>query len=311
MRILVTGGAGFIGSHVAELAIERGHDVAVLDDLSSGKRANVPADSKFYQVDIRDAAATRQAFEEFKPEAVSHQAAQASVSVSMAQPKLDAEINVIGGLNVAEAAIEVGVEHLVFASTGGAIYGNIAQGAATESSPTDPQSPYAIHKFTYERLLAVLQGSGKLRSTVLRYANVYGPRQDPHGEAGVIAIFLNRMKVNQDIAVNGMRAEGDDGCIRDYVYVSDVAEANLRALEGRLDASLLNIGTSIPTTTAQLAKFLLELSPGSGTKIGSNVPRAGDVERSVLDGSLFREKIGDFVQLKEGLGETARWFHSA
>lgn len=310
MKILITGGAGFIGSHVADLALKRGHEVGVLDDLSSGRRENVPADAKFYRVDIRDAEATRAAFEDFKPDAVSHQAAQASVSVSMSQPKLDAEINVIGGLNVAEAAMAVGVQHLVFASTGGAIYGNIAEGAASESHATDPLSPYAIHKFTYERLLSVLKGAGRLQSTVLRYANVYGPRQDPHGEAGVIAIFLNRMKANQDIVVNGMREQGDDGCIRDYVYVSDVAEANLRAVEGNLGVDLLNIGTSVPTTTASLAQALLALSPGSKTQIGTNVPRAGDVERSVLDGSLFRRTISDFVSLDQGLAKTAAWFHA-
>src|SRR5690606_36560965 len=157
--------------------------------------------------------------------------------------------------------------------------------------------PYAIHKYTFEKLQRVFRDQGTLAPTVLRYANVFGPRQDPHGEAGVVAIFLNRLAANEPLTINGMREKGDDGCVRDYVYVSDVAEAKLMALEGRLDVELLNVGTGVPTDTATLARELLALSPGSTSTIGTNVPRAGDVDRSVLDGGLFREKVGEFKSL--------------
>lgn len=309
MKLLVTGGAGFIGSHIVELALSRGWEVAALDNLSSGKRENLPSGVRLYEVDIRDRQATTKAFQDFQPSAVSHQAAQASVSVSMKDPALDAEVNVVGGIIVAEAARDVGANNFVFASTGGAIYGNIAQGAANESYPPDPMSPYAIHKYTFEKLLRVYRDQGALSPTVLRYANVFGPRQDPHGEAGVVAIFLNRLAANQWLAINGKQTKGDDGCVRDYVYVSDVAEANLRALEGKLDVPLLNVGTGVATDTAKLARELLALSPGSTSTIGPNDPRAGDVERSVLDGSLFREKVGEFKSLEDGLQLTAAWYH--
>lgn len=309
MKLLVTGGAGFIGSHIIELALARGWEVAALDNLSSGKRSNLPTGTKLYEVDIRDKAATLSAFQDFQPSAVSHQAAQASVSVSMRDLALDAEVNVLGGIHVAEAAYRVGAQNFVFASTGGAIYGNIKEGAASESHTPDPLSPYAIHKHTFEKLLEVYRTQRLLTPTILRYANVFGPRQDPHGEAGVVAIFLNRAAAGQELAVNGMRKKGDDGCVRDYVYVSDVAEANLRALEGRLDATLLNIGTGVPTDTATLARELLALSPGSLSSIVASEPRTGDVERSVLNGNLYREKVGEFKSLECGLQLTAAWYH--
>lgn len=309
MKIMVTGGAGFIGSHIIELALSQGHEVAALDDLSSGKVENMPPGVQLYQVDIRDAAATRKAFQDFRPEAVSHQAAQASVSVSMKDPALDAQINVVGGLNVADAAAQCGTSRFVFASTGGAIYGNIASGQAKEDAPKVPISPYAINKLAFEMLLDVYRSAGKLSPTILRYANVYGPRQDPHGEAGVVAIFLNRAKEHQELRVNAMREPGDDGCVRDYVYVGDVARANLDALMGKWSQPLSNIGTGLPTSTKHLAEELLRRSPGSRSQLTYGPPRDGDIERSVLDGSIFRENAGNFVDLADGLDSTARWYH--
>lgn len=310
MRILVTGGAGFIGSHIVQQALLRGHEVAALDDLSSGKRENLPPGVRLYEVDIRDAKATHQAFLDFRPDAVSHQAAQASVSVSMKQPALDAAINVVGGLHVAEACVAIGTKTLVFASTGGAIYGNIAQDTAREDAPKNPISPYAIDKLAFEMLLGVYGSAGTLDPCILRYANVYGPRQDPHGEAGVVAIFLNRLKENLPLQVNAMRSLGDDGCIRDYVYVGDVARANLLALEGKLRNRLMNIGTGVPTSTRTLAEELLRRSPKSGSSITFGPQREGDIERSLLDGRLFREEVGDFEELATGLDATAEWYHS-
>ena len=194
MRLLITGGAGFIGSNLADKALEAGWQVAVLDDLSSGRRKNVPAAAEFFQVDIQDAAAVEKAFASFKPTAVSHQAAQVSVAISVREPQRDASINIIGSINVMQSCVNHKVGHLVFASTGGAIYGEVPDGTrASVSTVPLPLSPYACSKFAVEKYLDCFRHEHKLNLTVLRYANVYGPRQDPHGEAGVVAIFCNRI----------------------------------------------------------------------------------------------------------------------
>lgn len=309
MRILVTGGAGFIGSHIAESALDQGHEVAILDDLSSGKRKNIPTGAHFYEIDVRDAEATRRAFEDFRPTAVSHQAAQASVVVSMREPALDAAINILGGLHVLDAACSSGVERFVFASTGGAIYGEVATGAATEGSPCFPISPYAIHKHTFEQLLDVYSREGKIQSTTLRYANVFGPRQDPHGEAGVVAIFFRKAFSKIPLQVFAQSQSGDAGCIRDYVFVSDVVRANLRALTGQLQHRLMNIGTGVPTSTQALAESIVRHT-SSSSPIQFGPPRVGDLERSVLDPSRFQAEFGDPVTLEEGLRQSAVWFRA-
>jgi UDP-glucose 4-epimerase len=311
MRILVTGGAGFIGSHIVDSSLAAGHEVAVLDDLSSGKRENVAQGAKLFVADLRDRDATRKVLADFKPNVVSHQAAQASVSISVKNPVLDAAVNVIGGLHLADACVEHGVERLVFASTGGAIYGEVQEGTrADEQHSKTPISPYAIHKLAYEQLLGVYQSQHSLQTTVLRYANVYGPRQDPHGEAGVVAIFFNRALAGQSVQVNARRTQGDPGCVRDYVYVSDVARANLLAIEGRLPAAVMNCGTGIPTSTEELCKLILSLS-GSSSSYQHGPVRAGDLERSVLDPSLFERLLGTPVSLAEGLAQTAAWYRRA
>ncbi len=308
MKILVTGGAGFIGSHVVETALAEGHEVAALDDLSSGKPENLPASVRLYRVDVRNREETRAAFSDFRPDVVSHQAAQASVTVSMRDPGLDAAINVQGGLIVADACIEFGVQRIVFASTGGAIYGEVAEGTrADESHPNAPISPYAIHKLAYEQLLDVYRRQHGLDTVTLRYANVYGPRQDPHGEAGVVAIFFDRALAGQQLRVNARKTEGDPGCVRDYVYVADVARANLAAIEGRLDVSRLNCATGIETTTEDLARTIVDLAH-SPSAIGHGPPRIGDLERSVLDPGWFEAKIGPTAGLREGLSRTADWY---
>lgn len=303
----MTGGAGFIGSHVVDLALVRGHELAVLDDLSSGRKEHIPLGVAFFHCDVRDQAATLRAFSSFRPDAVAHLAAQASVSVSMASPVLDATINVIGGLHVAEAARAVGCKTFVFASTGGAIYGNVAQGAADEMHVPAPISPYAINKLAFELLLGTYQAQGQLAPRILRYANVYGPRQSPHGEAGVVAIFLERAHAGAPLLINAERTLGDDGCTRDYVFVADIARANVDALEGKLDANVVNLGTGHGTTTAMLARQVLTLCPGSGSSLKAAPPRPGDVARSVLDGTRYASGHGPYTPLPDGLAVTAAW----
>ena len=310
MKLLVTGGAGFIGSHIVEGALEQGWEVAALDDLSNGRRENVPSSAKFFQVDIRDAAALERAFAEFKPDVVSHQAAQASVAVSVREPVLDANINVIGGLNVLECARKHGVGRVLFASTGGAIYGEVPDGQkANPSWPALPQSPYATSKLAFERYLATYGIQFGLESTILRYANVYGPRQDPHGEAGVVAIFARRLLEHQSIRVYARKLEGDSGCVRDYVYVSDVVRANLAAARGELSIGTLNIGTGVATPTLEIAHQLERHLKVKGD-LGYGPQRPGDVEYSVLDESDYVRLLGPLTPLEGGLEQTAQWFET-
>jgi UDP-glucose 4-epimerase len=308
MRLLITGGAGFIGSHIAERSLAAGWKVAVIDDLSSGRVENVPTGAEFFQVDIQDAAAVAKAFEAFKPDAVSHQAAQASVVVSVREPQKDASINIMGSLNIMQACVASKVRQIVFASTGGAIYGEVPDGIRASVSTTPvPVSPYACSKFAVEKYLECFRQEHSLNYTVLRYANVYGPRQDPHGEAGVVAIFCNRMLINEPVKVFAKKTVGDPGCIRDYVYIDDVAKANLAALEGRIPDRILNVGTGRESTTQQLAEQIKK-SLNSNSAISHGDRRAGDVERSLLDADRLVELLGPTVTIEAGLQQTAEWF---
>lgn len=308
MRLLVTGGAGFIGSHIAEQALAKGWAVGVVDNLVSGRRENVPADAAFFEIDIRDKDAVDKAFAEFKPTAVSHQAAQASVAVSVREPQMDAEVNIAGSLNIMTACVANKVERLVFASTGGAIYGEVPEGvrAGVDFNPV-PISPYACSKFAVEKYLECFRIEHGLNYTVLRYANVYGPRQDPHGEAGVVAIFCNRILAGEPILVNAKREVGDAGCVRDYVYIRDVAGANIAALEGSIPDPILNVGTGQETTTQQLAE-ILQAALEKRVDVSPNIKRAGDIERSLLNADRLVELRGDVVTIDAGLNETAEWF---
>lgn len=307
MKILVTGGAGFIGSHVADACLEAGHQVLVLDDLSTGRRENVPARAAFAECDIRDAALVERTIADFAPNAISHQAAQTSVAVSTRESIRDAEINVLGSLNILNAAVKHKVGHLVFASTGGAIYGEIPEPerAALGREPR-PLSPYACSKFAVENYLVAYGHEHGLRSTVLRYANVYGPRQDPHGEAGVVAIFAQRLLANEPIRVNARKTSGDDGCVRDYVFVGDVVKANMLALTDALGQPMINVCSGAATSTRELATTMKSLI-GSTSEVGSGPRREGDVERSVLDAGT-PAPLGAAVDLSEGLNRTIEWF---
>lgn len=307
MKVLVTGGAGFIGSHVADALLAANHEVLVLDDLSSGRRHNVPAQAKFVQGDIRNAAFVAQAFADFSPDVVTHQAAQTSVSVSAREPLRDAEVNILGSLNILNECVKQRVQRVVFASTGGAIYGEVAEGTrATEQTAPNPLSPYACSKFAVENYLNSYAREHGLASTVLRYANVYGPRQDPHGEAGVVAIFAQRVLSGEPIQINARKESGDAGCVRDYVYVADVVRANLLAIEGKLSKSPINVCTGTPTSTLELAR-LLEQAAGVTAVLKHGPRREGDVERSVLDpGSP--PPLGAAVPIAEGIARTIKWF---
>ncbi len=308
MRVLVTGGAGFIGSHIADAALAAGHEVLVIDDLSTGRRANVPTAAQFLQIDIRSPEQTHDVLAAFRPDAISHQAAQTSVVVSTREPLRDAEVNILGSLNLIRESLLHGVSRFVFASTGGAIYGEIAEGRqATESEPPLPLSPYACSKFAVENYLRALSQGTALSHTVLRYANVYGPRQDPHGEAGVVAIFAQRLRDKQPIQINARAEPGDAGCVRDYVYVGDVVRANLAALEGRLTETVSNVCTGEATTTQTLADELGR-HLGQAVEIRPGPRRAGDVQRSVLDPTRCVQMIGPATSLAQGLGATAQWF---
>jgi UDP-glucose 4-epimerase len=307
VRILVTGAAGFIGSHIADALLERGHEVLVVDDLSTGRKQNVPAGAAFREGDIRDGAFLERVISEWKPSVVSHQAAQTSVSISTREPIRDAQINVLGTIELLQQCVRTGVERIVFASTGGAVYGEVEAplNASVETQPR-PLSPYACSKFAVESYLRAYGYEHGLRSTILRYANVYGSRQDPHGEAGVVAIFARRLLDGQALQINARSETGDDGCIRDYVFVADVVRANLLAVDGAIAEPIVNVCTAEGTSTLELGRALaaaMKLQP----KLTHAPRRAGDVQRSVLDGgSLLRAHPA--TSLADGLRQTADWF---
>lgn len=308
MRVLVTGGAGFIGSHVCDHLLAAGHEVAALDDLSSGSRRNLSGRVTLYEGDVRDARFVELVFSEVKPDRVCHQAAQVSVSRSVREPRFDAEVNVLGLLNVLEASARHGADRVVFASTGGALYGDVFE-PVPETAPADPASPYGVSKLAGEGYLRAFARDRGLPAVALRYANVYGPRQDPHGEAGVIAIFTRALLNGETCTING-----DGRYVRDYVYVDDVAHANVLALErdatnGPSPFAAYNIGTGSGTDVNTLFESLRALAaPGARAAFGP--PRPGDLRSSLLDSSKAGRELGwrPSVPLEEGLRATVAWF---
>ena len=298
MKILVTGGAGFVGSHVVDRCVEAGHGVAVVDDLSSGLRQQVNVAARLHVVDIRTPALD-DVFRGEAPEAVVHLAAQASVGRSVANPQLDAEINVLGSLNLLECARRAGTRRFVYISTGGAGYGDTDVVPTPESHPTRPVSPYGTSKVAAELYLGCWEALHGLSGVVLRLANIYGPRQNPHGEAGVIAIFTDRLLRGEPCIING------DGLqTRDYVYVGDVAEAALRALERPQVTGPVNIGTGVETTVVALFEALRAAFGHGESRHGP--ARPGEQRRSLLDASRARQVLGwtARVGLDEGLRRT-------
>ncbi len=304
MRIIVTGGAGFIGSHIADSFIENGHDVLVIDSLwehGGGRRNNVPERASFVHMDIRDENLTR-IFQDFKPELIAHHAAQASVAIGMRDPGLDAQVNVVGLLNVLENAVKVGARKVTFASSG-AIYGPPARLPMDEETPQNPVSPYGITKMVAEHYLRFYKNEHGLDFTALRYGNVYGPRQDPNGEAGVISIFIGKFLQQQ-----GVRLEWDGEQTKDYVFVKDVARANLAALE-RGSGSSFVIGTGKRTSVNQIYRALCEVT-GFQAPITHAPKRPGDVRDAEFDCSLAKRELGwsASTQLVEGMRETVEYF---
>lgn len=303
MRVLVTGGAGFIGSHVADALVAEGHEVAVVDDLSRGKRENVPEGAVFYEADFQNCEET---FVDFGPEAVCHHAAQIDVRRSVARPVADLEVNTGGTLQLLQDCVEYGVGRFVFAPTGGAIYGEQQKFPAGEEHPQRPVSPYGISKMAAEHYLRFYESQHGLPCVALRYANVYGPRQNPHGEAGVVAIFAGLISSGEKCAING-----DGGQTRDYVYVGDVARANLLALGPDAPSAAYNIGTGVETNVNELYAVMAELS-GSQLAPEYKAAKPGEQLRSSIDAAKAARVLRwrSEVELFDGLAKTLDYFGS-
>lgn len=302
MKILVTGGAGFIGSHVADALVAAGHTVHVLDDLSTGRVDNVPAEATLHTFDIRsDEAASLMAREQY--DVLVHHAAQMDVRASVADPSFDADVNVRGFLNLAEAGREHGLRRILFASTGGAIYGEPDYTPQDEAHPLRPVSPYGITKLTTEKYLYFYQQQYGIDYVALRYANIYGPRQNPHGEAGVVAIFTQYMLEGQQPVING-----DGKQTRDYVYVGDVVQANLKALQYE-GSGIFNVGTGVETNVNELFHYLRTLT-GAEVEEQHGPGKPGEQQRSVLGFQRSERELGwtPQVGIEEGLARTVDWF---
>lgn len=304
MRIIVTGGAGFIGSHISDAYVAAGHDVLIVDNLSSGHLENIPAGAEFEQLDIRDEKVAS-VIESFKPDVLNLHAAQMNVRVSVDDPYLDAEINVLAMVRMLEAARKAGAKKIVFASSGGTVYGDPDVMPTDEGQPTHPICPYGITKLTGEHYLYYNRAIFGLPYVAFRYANVFGPRQDPHGEAGVIAIFCQRLLRDEDVTIYG------DGLqTRDYVFVGDVVRANMTALDTDY-VGPCNIGTGKETSVVELYERLSKAIGGPG-KANHADAKEGEVRRSCLDAGLAGRVLGwrPRTQIDDGLAAAIDFFRS-
>lgn len=302
MKFLVTGGAGFIGSNVVDGLIEAGYEVVVVDNLITGKRENVNPRAKFYKVDITSPD-LEEVFERERPDYVNHHAAQMNVRKSVDDPMYDAEVNVLGSVNLLELCRRYEVKKVIYASTGGAVYGEPQYLPVDEGHPINPLSPYGVTKHTVEHYLYFYGANYGLRYTILRYPNIYGPRQDPHGEAGVVAIFTEKMLRNERPTIFG-----DGTQTRDYVYVGDVVTANLLAID-KGDGEIYNVGTGVETSVNELFELLKEaigvdLEPIYGER------RLGEVYRIAITNDKIYRDFGWKPQttLKEGLHKTIEYY---
>ena len=303
---LITGGAGFIGSHIADAYLARGWRVTVIDNLSTGRRENVDARVELIERDLSDPA-TAKLLLELRPDVVNHHAAQADVRVSVADPAFDAETNIVASVRLLQKSLEAGVKRFIFASSGGATYGEpLTGGAQDEAHPQRPLSPYGCAKLGVEHYLHYFRAVHGLSTVALRYANVYGPRQSATGEAGVVAIFAGRLLAGEELAING-----DGKQTRDFVYVDDVVRANL-AVTDAADPGPFNVGTGVETSVNTLYEVLR-------TAVGSNAParhgpaKVGEQQRSVLDGTLLRRTYGlaEPVTLTDGIRVTLQWLRES
>jgi len=304
VRVLVTGGAGFIGSHVADAYVAAGHEVLVVDDLSSGHREQVPGRARIEKLDVRSSQAA-ELVADFRPDVINLHAAQMNVRVSVDRPAFDAEVNVLGLVNLVEAGRRAGTRHIVFASSGGTVYGNPEQFPCPEEHSTHPVCPYGVSKLAGEHYLHYYATTHGMRYVALRYANVYGPRQDPHGEAGVIAIFSQRVLAGEEATIFG------DGLqTRDYVFVGDVVRANVAALEGDF-CGPVNIGTGRETSVVELFERINALAGGKSSARPADA-KEGEVRRSALAIERARRVLGwqPSVALDEGLAATVDFFRA-
>ena len=304
MKILVTGGAGFIGSNIVDAYVQEGHSVITVDDLSSGKMENLNPKATFYKLDIQSPELEK-VFREHKIDAINHHAAQMDVRRSVADPKHDASINVLGMLNVLEMGLRHGVRKVVFSSTGGAIYGEQDYFPADEEHPLRPMSPYGITKLATEKYLFYYQVVHGIQHVILRYANIYGPRQNPHGEAGVVAIFADKMLKGESPTVNG-----DGKQTRDYVYVGDVVRANVLAL-AHPSSDIFNIGTGMESDVNAVFRIVRKYA-GSTCEEKHGPAKIGEQLRSVIDHSKAKKTLHwePTVTLDEGLKRTVEFFKS-
>lgn len=302
-KILVTGGAGFIGSHVVDLFIVQGYEVVVIDDLSTGRASNLNPSAKFYEMDIRDPN-IREVFETERPDYVSHHAAQMDVRRSVAQPLYDADVNIIGSINLIEAAKAVNLKRFIYISTGGAVYGEPERVPVEETDPINPICQYGASKHTVEHYLFMYHYNYGLKYTVLRYPNVFGPRQDPHGEAGVVAIFTGKMMAGEQVVING-----DGNQTRDFVYVGDCARANLLAATVEHQSGIYNIGWGLPTSVndifsalAQVTNYTLPVQYGPA--------KVGETRHIYLNASKAGKDLGwaPAISLENGLAKTVEYF---
>ncbi|HUR70676.1 MAG TPA: NAD-dependent epimerase/dehydratase family protein [Candidatus Limnocylindrales bacterium] len=302
MRILVTGGAGFIASHITDAYIERGHEVHIVDDFSTGQRANLNGKATLHQIDIADSHSVK-LVERIKPDILSHHAAQMDVRHSVADPTFDARVNILGFINLLEGCKNAGVKKVIFASSGGAVYGEQESFPASESHPTQPASPYGVSKRTGELYLSYYHQTFGLPYLALRYANVYGPRQSTQGEAGVVAIFLALLLTGKTPVING-----DGRQTRDYVYVGDVVAANVGALQSDF-VGPVNIGTGVETDVVTIYDHL-RVAVGSDMHAQHGPAKAGEQRRSCIDNRRAGEVLGwrPQVALQDGLQHTAAFY---
>lgn len=302
-KVLVTGGAGFIGSNVVDLLIENNYEVVIVDDLSHGKPENINSEAKFHKLDIRDPKLD-EIFREETPDFVVHHAAQIDVRKSLVDPELDARINILGSLNLLDCCKSHSIEKIVYASTGGAIYGEPQYLPADEAHPQDPLSPYGASKLAVEKYLHIYKNLHGLDYIALRYANVYGPRQDPLGEAGVVAIFTRKMMGNENPVING-----DGKQTRDFVFVGDVAGSNLLSLKKKPCGEIFNIGSGIKTTVNDIYERLRQITnPSAEVTYGKEI--VGEVRNIYLECKLAEKELGwkSKTGLDEGLKRTVEWF---